>query len=113
MDLVPYLCQGLAAHQPGAQPAEFTLGGIGAPLEQLDRDDAVQQRIAEELEPLVVAGAGATMGECPLQQTAIAERIAQGGKESPFIIRAEAQGSTLRSKLATRSILKRNGTRSS
>src|SRR6266853_963929 len=63
-----HLIQGLLAHQLRAQPRQLSLGKLGEALEQLGRDDAVENAVAQELQALVVKRAVAAVRECPRQE---------------------------------------------
>ena len=60
--------QAVLAHQVGADAGQVALVGIAEAVEQQARDDQAQDRVAEELEALVVVGAEAAVGERPFQQ---------------------------------------------
>src|SRR6267143_704158 len=62
------LMQGLLAHQLRAQPRQVSLGKLVEALEQLGRDHAVQNPVAQELQSLVVKGAETAVRERPQQQ---------------------------------------------
>src|SRR2546427_238294 len=55
-------------NQLRAQPRQLSLGKLGEALEQLGRDDAVENAVAQELQALVVKRAVAAVRECPRQE---------------------------------------------
>ena len=68
--------QAVLADQVGADAGEVAFVGAGEALEQQARDDQAQDGVAEELEPLVVVGAEAAMGQGPLQERRVGEAVA-------------------------------------
>ena len=68
--------QAVLAHQMGADAGEVALVGAAEAVEEEARDDQAQHRVAEELEPLVVVGAEAAVGQRALQERRIAEAVA-------------------------------------
>src|SRR6185503_4278119 len=62
------LMQGFLAYQVRAQPRQVSLGKLAEVLEELGRDHAVENAVAEELQPLVVRRAMAAVGESLREQ---------------------------------------------
>ncbi len=60
--------QRLFPHQHGAHPRQIAFCRLRQAQEYRLADDEVEQRVAEELEALVVVAAGASVGERALQQ---------------------------------------------
>src|SRR5690606_7679322 len=74
--------EGLLVDEVRAQAREVALRQAREARIELQRDDAVQNAVAEELEPLVVRGAVATMGQRPAQQLGIVETVADSPGEA-------------------------------
>ena len=68
--------QAVLAHEVGAHAGQVALVGVAEALEQQARDDQAQDRVAEELEALVVVGAEAAVGQRAFQQGRVAEPVA-------------------------------------
>ena len=68
--------QAVLAHQVGANAGQVAFVGVAEAVEQQAGDGQAQDRVAEELEPLVVVGAEAAMRERPFQQRRIGEAVA-------------------------------------
>ena len=68
--------QAVLAHQVGADAGEVAFVGIAEAVEQQAGDRQAQDRVAEELEPLVVVGAEAAVGQGPLQEARVGEAVA-------------------------------------
>jgi len=77
LQLLRNFVQGLLADQIRAQARETALVQIPVALVQKCGNDAIQDRVAEELHPFIVQAAMAAMGQGYLQQRRIAELIAQ------------------------------------
>ncbi len=71
------LGQGLAAHQGRALPRQGSLIGGGMRIVEQARNGAIQHRVAEELEPLVVVGARAAVRERGRAERESRERVAE------------------------------------
>ena len=71
--------EGGLVHEPRAQARQVALGEARQALEEEDGDHAVEQAVADELEPLVVVGGVAAVGDGAAQERRIAERRARGG----------------------------------
>jgi hypothetical protein len=71
------LVQGLLLDQVGAQARQVAFGQVVEAFVQDRGDDAVQDRIAEEFEALVMQTAVATVGQRLLQQAGFPERVTQ------------------------------------
>jgi len=83
--------QAVLAYQIGPQSREIAFGKQGETLEQAARDDGIEDRIAKELESLIVGRSEAAMRQRQLQQIVIPEGMpeclparvpARGGKRS-------------------------------
>ena len=70
------LRQGFALDQTSTEPAQLALPRCGKACVKRIGDDEIDDRVAEELQPLVVALAAAAMRQGKLQQRRIFEFIA-------------------------------------
>ena len=73
--------EGVLAHQRGAHARQLTLAQLTEAVEQRDRDHAVEDGIAEELEALVVGLAEAAVRERLLQQARVGKNMPEPGLE--------------------------------
>ena len=73
----------LATDQARAEARQLALVGGAELAEHQHGDDAVEHRVAEELQPLVVGTAGATMGKRRFQQRRVTALVAER-VEQPF-----------------------------
>ena len=64
-------------HERGAKPRKIAFGKLRKPLVEQCRHRAVEQRIAEELEPLVVGRAEAAVREGLEREIGLAERVTE------------------------------------
>ena len=75
--------QRAAAHQRRPVAAQVALVGVRVLAKQQHRDGEVEHRVAEELEPLVVALAGAAVRERRVEQRRVAESVPEA-RLGPF-----------------------------
>ncbi len=68
--------QAVFANEMGADARQVAFVGVAEAVEQQARDDQAQDRVAEELEALVVVGTEAAVGERAFQQGRVAEPVA-------------------------------------
>src|SRR5215469_1587424 len=71
------LGQRLAADETRPQTAQIALGCVREGCVQTMRNDEIEDRVAEELEPFVVRAGGAAMGECSAEQSQVARLVAE------------------------------------
>ena len=69
--------QRVLVDEPRAHARQVALGQRGKALVQRRADDAVEHRVADELQPLVVRRAEAAVGQRLAQQVGLAKRVAQ------------------------------------
>src|SRR5262249_35696674 len=81
-EVLRQLVQGLLAHQARAQPRQVPFGQIAEALEQFSRDHAVENAVAEELQPLVVGRAVAAVRERLLEQLGTGKGVADALAQS-------------------------------
>ncbi len=67
--------QGVLADQIGAQTRQIAFGQLRKPLVKQNGDDAVEDAVTDEFEPLVMGSAMAAMGQRRVQQLLIAELV--------------------------------------
>ena len=68
--------QALLAHEVGTQARHFSLADVAKALEERDGDDAIENRVPEEFEALIVRRSGAAVGQCLLDQFRTREAVA-------------------------------------
>ena len=69
-----------------ADAGQIALGKCREPLVEGQRDDAVQDCVADELEPLVVGNAVASVRERLSQQVGVRERVVNGDTDRVVVI---------------------------
>jgi hypothetical protein len=68
--------QAVLAHEVRANTGQVAFVGATEAVEQETRDDQAQNRVAQELEALVVIGTETTVGKRPLQKGGVGEAVA-------------------------------------
>ena len=67
--------QALLAHEIGTQARHFSLADVAEAFEERNGNDAIENRVPEEFEALVVRRSGAAVGQCLREQVRAREAI--------------------------------------
>ena len=76
-DLSRHFGQRLSADDPGAQAAQIAFGAVRKGKEKMPGDDEVENRVAQEFQPLVVGAGGAAVSQGGDEQLRITRLVAE------------------------------------